>query len=111
MPRPQFGKLSKVWSDDPGAAKLISDHMALAVGLARRMERIYFGEDWETAYVEALYDAAFTWRPGNGSFESWLWLKCRDRNRILKYRFMRWATNFRRYPASIIDDRLSYSES
>ena len=103
MPRPAFGALAKVWSDDPRAAKLINENHALAIALAYRMERVYIGEDVEAAYMDALHDAAFTWRPGKGSFQAWLWMKCRDKNKNLKYRFMRWAATMRRHPPTSID--------
>lgn len=89
MPRPSFGKLSQIWSDDPEAAALILDYRDLATAWARAMERMFPGEDFEEAYMEALYLAAFTATNLMCPFDEHLWRKVRDQNSNLKYRFRR----------------------
>lgn len=111
MSRPQFGVLSKAWSDDPVAAKLINDHVSTVSSMAYYMEKKCIGEDFEAAYMEALYDLAFNWKPGEYSFKKCLWSKCRSKNKNIRYRFERWAKSMKRYPSDAIDDRMSYRDT
>ncbi len=64
--------LSDVWSDDPAAAELIRAHADSATKRAAYLSRRWPGFDWEPICHEALYLAAYTWRPGPAGFHHWL---------------------------------------
>jgi hypothetical protein len=84
MPKPAFAKLSGLWTDDPGAARLIADYAESARRSARRLDRRYPGCDFEPPCMEGLYTAAFTHRPGRAAFGRWLRWNIRNATSSLK---------------------------
>ena len=106
MPRPAFGALAKVWSEDFEAAERIRRYTPLVERKARVMERDYPGEDFEAAYTTGLYEAAFTFdksKPGTG-WDWWLHLWIRKRNNDLIYRFNRSLRLGRRISLESVDE-------
>src|SRR5271165_4380662 len=62
---------------DPVRLALIASHLKAAIRIAQQCQHIYPHEDVEVAAMQALYLAAFTWRPGKRCFYAWFRVKFR----------------------------------
>lgn len=69
--------LDSLISDDPAAISLIESHLEAAKRQADYWQRLYPREDIEPIVMQALYVAAFTFKPGKGSFYFWFRWKLR----------------------------------
>lgn len=88
MPRPQFGHLSKIWTESIESSTLIRQYIPMVTRKALEMDRSYPGEDFESAYMEGLYVAAFSFHLAreNVPWEWWLHMQLRKRNKDVIYR-------------------------
>jgi hypothetical protein len=77
-------RLGDIMSDDPAAAALITSHIQAALRQARYWQGIYPHGDVEPAVMQALYLAAFTYRPGGGTF--YWWFKNKLRGQLTNFR-------------------------